>query len=451
MSPTPHCRLLVRTLLALCAVSWLLSASAFEPGAPTPCEAAGAQRIRHRPIFCDRLTGLAFTFLNGNPGLLPARMAKVGEIGPGQVAKFQVFALTDDARFYANVTTETKATTIRIRPPRGGGSVGGTLQYVTPSNQPAYLFTPDRTTPEDRIAFFDVTYHCWGPKETYSSTFMLTIRGTNRAAPAGTPAGPSAPATATPQPGAPGCADVEVTIAPTTELFLYGETRDITIAVKNLGPEPLASAVTRIVFSNRLGVLAFDSPDDDGIAVREEERILVYTTGPLAVGQTSRLVVTVLAQTLGAAPIAAARVGTDCNPDNDTAGTALFVSLPPKSDLVGEWGPLAVIPPVAGQRPRRQQIEGTLTVRNVDYAPAPASRVAVFLSREAVPGPDDRLLGFGDVPAIADRSETLVALSFALAPSHSTRGGYVLAVIDSSNYARESNETNNLVLSTPLP
>jgi hypothetical protein len=99
VTPTPFTCLLVRTLLTVCALSWLLSASAFGAGAPAPCEAATApRRFPHRPIYCDLLTGLAVDLLNDNENRVPALKAKVGEIGPGGFARFHVYALTDDIR-----------------------------------------------------------------------------------------------------------------------------------------------------------------------------------------------------------------------------------------------------------------------------------------------------------------------------------------------------------------
>jgi hypothetical protein len=356
-------------------------------------------------------------------------------------------------RFYANVTTETRATSIRIRPPRGGGSVAGTLRYSTESNLPVYVFTPDHETPEDRIAFFDVSYRCISPTQVYSTTFMLTIRGTDRAAPAGTTpsmeAGSGRPQVK-PEPA--GCADLGITLEPTSGLLLYGQERDVTVAVQNLGPEPVNSATSVVVFSTRLGVQTWSSPDDPGIAVRgETERTLVWTTGPLQPGAAVHLVVTVLGQSAGVAPITAVMAEEDCNPLNDWVDGELTVSHPPVPELTGQWGPLSIAPPAAGERPRRQHVEGLLTVRNENYADARATRVVVFLSKDPVPGPEDRLLGFGDVPALPSRTETTVGLSFDMSPSHSTRGMYVLAVIDSSNYAFESSETNNLVVSPRLP
>ena len=130
------------------------------------------------------MTRFAVDYLNDT--ITPNRAFQVtnAEIMGDRLARFHTYALSDDPRFYWNVSFEKQAISFRVRTPPGSAAVRGKWVYSEASNNPMHRFEPSgRLTPQDRIAFVEAAYHCIRPAVTHRTRFMLTVRGTDRGDP----------------------------------------------------------------------------------------------------------------------------------------------------------------------------------------------------------------------------------------------------------------------------
>jgi len=130
-------------------------------------------------------------------------------------------------------------------------------------------------------------------------------------------------------------------------------------------------------------------------------------------------------------------------------------TLPPADSwgprLAGTWQAAQVTPIGRPGRPTsRYTVTGALHVQNQGDADAGASRMALFLSRDADLGPEDTLLGFSDAPSLAEGASAEVPVDF-VSPPRAYRPRYVIAVLDSSNYVYEQHEANRTIVYGPLP
>jgi hypothetical protein len=166
----------LRTAVLACAVLWvgaqLLSldrlSAAYAGTNGSTGQRAHIARDVHRPIYCDFITKLDLDFLNDQVGPTACWNVNAGAVYEDRLAKFHVYALTDDARFYANVTTETKAIKFKLH------GIKGKFAYNTSSNIPTYFFTPAKKQ-GGKTGTVTVSYKCNQPNETYTTNFVLTI------------------------------------------------------------------------------------------------------------------------------------------------------------------------------------------------------------------------------------------------------------------------------------
>lgn len=98
----------------------------------------------------------------------------------------------------------------------------------------------------------------------------------------------------------------------------------------------------------------------------------------------------------------------------------------------------------------RRRVTGTLRVSNDGQAEAGPTRLVLFLSADGVPGPEDQLLGFRDVSALAAGASMDLAVDYPVRSTGSFAATHLIALIDSSNTAEETNERDNVVVSRPL-
>jgi hypothetical protein len=122
----------------------------------------------HRPIYCDFITRLDLDFFNDNVPVPAAFDINAGAIHPDRLAAFQLFALTDDPRFYANVTTERKSIKVRVH------GLKGRFYYSESSGIPRIFFRPDsdQAGKTGTITFY---YQCRRPPEVFRTRFVLTV------------------------------------------------------------------------------------------------------------------------------------------------------------------------------------------------------------------------------------------------------------------------------------
>ena len=134
----------------------------------------------YRPLYCDYVRYLGAVYLNDGIQPPAAFQNKSGTLS-GERAAFQVYILTDDPRYFQNVTVEVlqrhhgrRALTVQVKAAPGSHEVAGHWYYTNASNQNAIYYTPKRAYPKDRFALVTFTYHCGGGAN-YSTTFTLKI------------------------------------------------------------------------------------------------------------------------------------------------------------------------------------------------------------------------------------------------------------------------------------
>jgi len=169
-TPSPLIRALVRTLLALCCISAVLSASAVTDA--SACGAPGALARRHLPTACHRITRLELDFLNDDLDVPQAFKVNGGAVAPGGVAEFKVYAATDDPRFYYNVSHEFRAIKFRLR----GFGDGRRVRYRDDDRNPRWVLEP-RPRMRGRTGSIECWYDCLPMNAKYTTRFILTARG----------------------------------------------------------------------------------------------------------------------------------------------------------------------------------------------------------------------------------------------------------------------------------
>ncbi len=121
-----------------------------------------------RPIYCDFITRLDLDFLNDGIPPTQAFDINAGSIYSDRLAVFHIFALTDDKRFFADVTSEGDNIRFKLH------GLQGKFSYSASSNDPRYFYTP---SPKDKgkTGTIEVSYECRRPAEIFRTRFTLTI------------------------------------------------------------------------------------------------------------------------------------------------------------------------------------------------------------------------------------------------------------------------------------
>jgi hypothetical protein len=162
----------MRTALIGCAVVWvagqLLSLDQMSAASAGTAGVSAKKGTPHRPIYADFITKLDLDFLNDSVTPTAAWQVNEGAVYEDRPAKFHVYALTDDIRFYANVTTEIKAIKFKLH------GLKGKFLYTESSNNPTFYFQPAKKQ-GGKKGTITVSYKCTSPKVTYSTNFFLTI------------------------------------------------------------------------------------------------------------------------------------------------------------------------------------------------------------------------------------------------------------------------------------
>ncbi len=161
----------VRTAMILCGAIWLgahllnlntaVAASAGEVS-------ANRARPTYRPIYCDHITKLGLDFLNDTVKTPTAWNVTAGATSYDRLATFHVYALTDDPRFWANVSVERRY----IKWKRTG--LKGKFYYAETSGDPRWFYKP-HIKDRGRTGTLLVTYNCTAPKVRYQTKFILTV------------------------------------------------------------------------------------------------------------------------------------------------------------------------------------------------------------------------------------------------------------------------------------
>lgn len=128
-------------------------------------------------------------------------------------------------------------------------------------------------------------------------------------------------------------------------------------------------------------------------------------------------------------------------------GTVLLT--PAAEDLSASWQKVEL--KCRGLRAPQCRILGTLVIRNLSTRAVGNSRVKFYLSGDQEVDASDTLLASTLVAPISAGSERRVQLKFRLSRGQRVTGKRVLAVIDADNVYPEEDETNNLIVSGPLP
>lgn len=161
------------------------------PMAHPACAGCGYRSV-DRPLWCDRISGLAVTYVNGGTDP-PAAFQETTGTFDGDTAYFRVYALSNEPRGYADVTSEyrfrnhpdrPRVIRVRVRPAPGSHDVSGTVGYSNHSNENRIYYRPKHPYHLDRVALITFEYHCICPTARYRATFALKIPAQ---APAGAP------------------------------------------------------------------------------------------------------------------------------------------------------------------------------------------------------------------------------------------------------------------------
>lgn len=121
-----------------------------------------------RPIYCEFITRLGLDFLNDGIDPPAAFGILSGSVSHNQLASFHVYALTDDPRFYANVTSERRFL--------GARAVGlpGSFRFGGGRNNPRIFFNPARRA-AGRTGTLIFSYRCTKPRRIFTEQFTLTV------------------------------------------------------------------------------------------------------------------------------------------------------------------------------------------------------------------------------------------------------------------------------------
>lgn len=164
----------MRTATLFCAVVWiaaqLLNLNAVTAASAGVGKSAKVARTVHRPIYCDQITHLEIDWLDDQIPVPAAFNVNAGAIYQDRLARFKIYAATDDPRFYADVTTEVKAIKFKLH------GLKGKFVYQQSSNIPVFYFKPKKKKKmAGKTGTIEVTYRCKAPRVNYKTRFFLTI------------------------------------------------------------------------------------------------------------------------------------------------------------------------------------------------------------------------------------------------------------------------------------
>jgi len=445
-------RNVIRVLVPLVFAGWLVSASAVPPRAaprcvPVPSDVTLAP---HNGTWCALISQLGVDLLWDGVGWPTQPQVGFSEISPEHAAAFRTYALTDTLGLYANVTHERRYTRISVRAPRDGGDVTGRIVYSATAQRPTYYYLPRFSARQDRIAFIDFAYRCLEPNRVYRRRVMLTLRGADRApdqAASGTPpelltnelpeptasAGLTRRQAASSTPGSGFAVSVNAQVA---EMVQDG-TATFLVTITNHGIKRTTApgVVVRWPWTLTMGTI---KPSQGSAGWGGRNTATAFHPGDLDPGASATLTLTGRAPFTGISTVSVVPLASD--PDQSDDAASVTVARPPRPDLVADWLAAQIAPPEGVHR--RQLLTGVLQVRNNGDSDAGPTRLVLFLSADDEAGPEDQLVGFADVPALAAGASTDVELEYRLRsrPQHRRT---LLAITDSSNSEREIDEENN--------
>jgi len=165
----------MRTALLFCGIVWLgaqiLSLdvlAAASAGTGSGWQSARISAVRHVPTYCKEITHLELDYRNDQTPPPAAFNINGGAIYEDRTAEFKVFAATDDVRFFADVSHETKYLKFKVR------GIKGNVVYSSTSQTPRFYFKPKKKM-GGKTGSIDVSYRCIEPRVTYTTRFLLTI------------------------------------------------------------------------------------------------------------------------------------------------------------------------------------------------------------------------------------------------------------------------------------
>ena len=124
-----------------------------------------------RTVKCDTMTKIDVDLLGDEIEPTAAFGVNAVQVRAGEPLEFRVYALTDDPRFYSNISYERKAIRWRVHGLRKPAHV----RYEDDVNNPRWVFTPRRERPEHNTGIMEVTYRCKRPRVSYTTNFIVTV------------------------------------------------------------------------------------------------------------------------------------------------------------------------------------------------------------------------------------------------------------------------------------
>lgn len=161
----------VRTAMILCGALWI-GAQLLNLNSATAASAGEvstqAARPVVRPLYCEFIKKLGLDFLNDSVSIPTAWNVTAGAVSYDRLAAFHVYALTNELRFWANVTSERRYITWKLT------GLQGKVYYAEQSGTPRYYFKPHIRS-RGKTGTLLATYRCTAPVTKYQAKFILTV------------------------------------------------------------------------------------------------------------------------------------------------------------------------------------------------------------------------------------------------------------------------------------
>ena len=154
--------------LALFVTGALLAPAALREADASPC---GSIAEPYRPVCCDCMTHLSIDFLNDEVDTLPEAWAvRAGEVVRGEKAAFKIYGVSDDPRFYEDLTPQIKSLRFRMH-----GLPSTRVRYEENDGDPRWVYQPLHRPIAGKTGTVEVSFRCKSPAVVYKTNFFLTV------------------------------------------------------------------------------------------------------------------------------------------------------------------------------------------------------------------------------------------------------------------------------------
>lgn len=247
--------------------------------------------------------------------------------------------------------------------------------------------------------------------------------------------------------------DLEITTSDTPDPVVRGENLATTITITNKGSSPATLVQTNVALPSTFTLTSVTS-SQGGCSGTSTVTCTLGTIPPS----------TTITITMASSPTAAGGFSTivtvsspepDVRPENNSATAVTTVSEGPSinptgPDLTGAWQSVTQRCKGSGET-KRCTVRGAFVVENRGQQKASSTLLRFYLSSNATFDSGDTLLKDSQVNTLKVGRTKRRSLKMKLSTGTDATGQLVIAVLDSANAVIEGNETNNAIVSPPLP